>query len=160
MPEVRTLYEKVLATGPDMLLNRGSQGNLTLGHHDLHTGNILLPNDPCGRAYIIDWQNDWCWFGVKDLAFFFVFSLKPERCRQLDGPMLRSYVEGLNRGGVAGYGWDQAWLDYRLAGVELLFRPLGNRQRDCFPRKWRGLGRRRVRLVPAPTSNPQPLYTA
>ncbi|NKB66667.1 MAG: phosphotransferase [Candidatus Latescibacteria bacterium] len=126
--KVRDLYEIVLAKGPDILLQRPTEGDLTLGHHDLHSGNILFPQDPKEPVYIIDWQNDWAWFGVKDLAFLLVFALEEEQCRQLEKDILRRYCQRLAEAGISGYTWDKAWRDYRLAAVELLYRPLGNRQ--------------------------------
>lgn len=65
---------------------------------------------------------------MKDLAFLLVFSWEPAYCRQHEQALLERYCQSLVAAGVSGYTRQKAWRDYRLAAVELLFRPLGNRQ--------------------------------
>ncbi len=133
-PEWRRIFERFLAAGPALLLDRATNGSpLTFCHPENHGGNFLLPHDPAGRVYIIDWHQYGAWWGPKDVAMLFIRAMAPED-RPLAERLLRHYHRRLLARGVADYPWDACVQDYRLAVIDtlthLLQRPLPPPLRD------------------------------
>ena len=122
-PEQRRVFERFLAAGPALLLGRatglGIAGPLTLLHAENHRGNFLLPRQPGGAVYLIDWHQYRAWWGPKDLAVLVARCVPPEqRDRALD--LLRHYHERLLSHGVLAYPWEACLHDYRLAAIDNL----------------------------------------
>jgi hypothetical protein len=47
------------------------------------------------------------------VAYFIGAGLRPEARRAVEDGLVRRYHAGLGAAGVAGYGWEQCWHDYR-----------------------------------------------
>ena len=86
----------------------------TLLHGDPHLGNMYFQD---GEVGLLDWQVVQRGCGMKDVAYFMITSLSPELRRAHQYLLLERYVEGLARHGVSGYGFDEAWHDYRINSI-------------------------------------------
>ena len=122
-PAHRRVFERFLAAGPALLLMRaagqGIGGPLTLLHAENHPGNFLLPRQPGGDVYLIDWHQYRAWWGPKDLAVLVARCLPPEQ-RDHALALVRHYHERLLGHGVPGYPWEACLHDYRLAAIDNL----------------------------------------
>ncbi|MBL7165933.1 MAG: phosphotransferase [Dehalococcoidales bacterium] len=122
----RQVYEKTLASLPN-LMERVTQGkNLTLIHGDSNWGNVLLPYDPdTDRALIIDWQLWGVSFAAEDLAHLMALYWEKEHRQRMERDLLTRYHQGLIQHGVENYEWTECWNDYRLAVIlRVLFMPM------------------------------------
>ncbi len=119
----RRVFERFLAAGPALLLGRaagqGIGGPLTLLHAENHRGNFLLPRQPGGDVYLIDWHQYRAWWGPKDLAVLVARCVPPEQRDRALG-LLRHYHERLLSHGVPAYPWEACLHDYRLAAIDNL----------------------------------------
>jgi hypothetical protein len=135
----RQTYEAVLEALPRLSERRFESGNITLVHGDAHLWNFMFPNDPAAHpVHMIDWQFWNPTIGTTDLAFMIAREWYPERRRRLEERLIRRYHTTLLECGVDRYGWDECWLDYRLAVIQVsLFIPVW--QWSIFnagPRTW------------------------
>ncbi|RBY81298.1 aminoglycoside phosphotransferase family protein [Blastococcus sp. TF02-09] len=99
------IYFSRLATG------RAADRVATITHTDYRLDNLLIAPD--GAVTVVDWQTCGTGVGPSDLAYFLGAGLLPEVRREAEDRLVRSYHDGLVAAGVAGYGWDECWLDYR-----------------------------------------------
>jgi hypothetical protein len=131
------LFRRLARRGPEILAARFRHGPLTLVHGDPHTQNLVVPRwdgpqeAAAAQALVIDWGTLQQSFGPEDVASYMAPFWYPRLRRQAEDAVLRRYHEGLERGGVRGYTWEQCWDDYRLGVVgRLLYRlrvpPLGD----------------------------------
>ncbi len=141
-PSGRALYERVLAALPALWERRyrdlyDRRHALTLLHGDAHSWNFLYPREP-GRdgVRIIDWQAWRPGRGTDDLAYMIALHWYPERRKTLEADLLRRYHETLLRHGVAGYGWDACWTDYRESAVGNLSIPVWQWSVGVPPNVW------------------------
>ena len=122
-PEQRRVFERFLAAGPALLLGRaagqGIGGPLTLLHAENHRGNFLLPRQPVGDVYLIDWHQYRAWWGQKDLAVLVARCVPPEQ-RDRAPDLLHHYHRRLLGHGVPDYPWEACLHDYCLAVIDNL----------------------------------------
>lgn len=86
-------------------------GPSTVVHGDYRLDNLLFGGaDPVA---VVDWQT--CGHGraLDDVAYFIGAGLLPEDRRPHEHDLVRRYHRGLVAAGVADYGWDRCWTDYR-----------------------------------------------
>lgn len=138
----RALYERVLAALPALWDRRyhdlyDRRRALTLLHGDAHFWSFLYPREP-GRdgLRIIDWQAWRPGRGSDDLAYMIALHWYPDRRKALETDLLRRYHEALLRHGVAGYGWDACWTDYRISAAGNLCIPLWQWSVGVPPNVW------------------------
>ena len=86
---------------------------VTLVHGDARLDNVFFAAGE--RVALCDWQLTGLSRGVRDLAYFLTQSLSPADRAVWERPLVEAYVARLAAQGVAGYGADQAWDDYRAA---------------------------------------------
>jgi hypothetical protein len=123
--ERRSIYERVLTTFPGLLAERLVPGRgLTLIHDDAHVWNFVLPRNPEGQVYLVDWQQWGVSAGLCDVAYMIALFWYPERRRRMERDLVRYYHDRLLERGVEDYGWDACWQDYRLFAVRNLLVPL------------------------------------
>ena len=113
------IYE-ILAAHPRAMANRAADDNgFTLIHGDPNWNNILVPRRGERPLYLIDRQPfDWSltvWLGAYDLAYALVLDWDIDKRRRHETAIVRHYHDQLLARGVAGYGWDRLWDDYRLS---------------------------------------------
>jgi hypothetical protein len=111
---------------------------LTLAHGDAHTWNFLFPRSGRGDPYLIDWQTWHLDLGARDLAFMIALHWGREVRKRLELPLLQLYHRRLLDQGVAGYSFDDLWLDYRRCAVRNLTFPIIFWARGLPPEAWRG----------------------
>ena len=132
----RAIYERVFASSLKPWLRLTDPHALTIIHGDAHTWNFLFPRSGAGAAYLIDWQLWHIDVGVRDLAFFMALHWSPDRRRELELPLLRRYHVALLVHGIAGYTFDDLWLDYRRCVVRNLTIPIIFWSRGMKPEAW------------------------
>lgn len=97
--------QEIMATGPQTLL-----------HGDPHIGNTYLL--PEGQGGFLDWQLMIRGRWAHDFAYLLITALAPEDRRKHERDLLRSYCEGLEKGGVENPpDPNEAWLRYRQAAL-------------------------------------------
>jgi hypothetical protein len=69
--------------------------------------------DAGGGVTVLDWQTVTDGPALSDVAYFIGAGLRPEARRAVEDGLVRRYHAGLGAAGVAGYGWEQCWHDYR-----------------------------------------------
>ena len=92
------------------------QPPLTLSHGDFRMANFLFGTRPEHHPMVIlDWQGPLLARGMQDVAILLGQSAKVEVRRAHERELLRRYLDGLARGGVEDYGFEEAWVHYRHA---------------------------------------------
>ena len=87
---------------------------ITLAHGDFRMENLLYGTAPEHHPMaIIDWQGPLLGRGIQDVTLLLGQSTQTEVRRRHERALLRRYGDGLARLGVSGYGFDEAWQDYR-----------------------------------------------
>lgn len=125
-PHWPDLMRELFAQHPAALIDRtGNDNGFTLIHGDVGENNVLVPREGDRPIYIIDRQPfDWsltAWLGVYDLAYAMVIDWDIPARRALEQPVLRQYHAELLRRGVAAYGWEQLYADYRLTAAMCVY---------------------------------------
>ena len=124
-PERRRRYERAIDAGERLLERRRSNRNLTIVHGDAHVWNLLYPREGASDSVrLIDWDSWQVDVATDDLAYMMAVHWYPERRRLLERRYLELYHAALLEGGVAGYGFDALWEDYRLSVVWQLVIPV------------------------------------
>jgi Phosphotransferase enzyme family len=121
------IYERIFAAWPPpALAARLAAGqHTTLVHGDTHNWNFLAPRDPAAeRTRIIDWAVWHIGVGPSDMAYMIALFWFPERRVRMEQGLVQRYHTWLIEHGVAGYSWEQCWLDYRTAVLYHLFWPI------------------------------------
>jgi hypothetical protein len=118
-PHWPELLHTFYARHPQAMIQRTQNPNgFTLIHGDVGHNNVLVPRVGERPIYIIDRQPfNWSlttWLGVNDLAYAIVLDWEPAARRQFEIPVLERYHQHLGQNGVADYGWEQLYDDYRL----------------------------------------------
>ena len=89
---------------------------LTLSHGDYRMENFLFGTRPEHHPMVIlDWQGPLLARGMQDVALLLGQSARVEVRRGHERDLLRRYLDGLAAEGVAGYGFEEAWIHYRHA---------------------------------------------
>lgn len=92
------------------------QGNPTFAHMDYRADNFLFGGSAGeGAVTVLDWQLSVRGVGVWDVANFLAGSVTIEDRRRWEHDLLGRYHRGLVDAGVAGYGFDRCWREYRYA---------------------------------------------
>jgi hypothetical protein len=123
----RQIYERIFAAWPPpaLVARRAAGQHTTLVHGDTHNWNFLAPLDPAAeQVRIIDWAVWHIGVGPSDLAYMIALFWFPERRARMEPDLVRRYHARLIEYGVAGYSWEQCWLDYRTAVIYHLFWPI------------------------------------
>ena len=101
----------------------------TLTHNDFHQGNVMLRKTASGSVpVIIDWQLPAFAGGTNDLAKFLMTAVPFEILAENEAVLVRHYADELQACGVASYGFDECWRDYRRAQVATF----GNYAISCY----------------------------
>lgn len=134
----RWVYETILTRLPAVLRQRLSRAeSLTLVHDDAHTWNFLLPRDPAGKVFLIDWQQWGVSLGTHDVAYHLTLFWYAERRQALEQTLVKHYHRCLQSYGVRGYDWETCWRDYRLYAIRNLLVPLWAFQYGHWaPHRW------------------------
>ncbi|WP_297692448.1 phosphotransferase [Phenylobacterium sp.] len=114
-PPMRAVGDR-LATRIQKILHRLSESPCTLVHGDFRADNFFFGDDGASLA-VVDWQIVLKGRGAFDLAYLLTGNLSVEDRRDGEAELVRLYAETLRANGVAGYGFDEAWRDYRLCAV-------------------------------------------
>jgi hypothetical protein len=112
--ETRALGDRFPALLP-ALTARLSEAPFTLSHGDYRLDNIFFYG--ADDLALCDWQLVDRSRGARDVAYFLTQSLTSERRAELERPLVARYVARLAAFGIADYGFDVAWEDYRLGTV-------------------------------------------
>ncbi|MCC6921135.1 MAG: phosphotransferase [Alphaproteobacteria bacterium] len=91
-------------------------------HTDFRLDNMLF--DAKGGSVplaVLDWQSISTGSAMLDVAYFIGAGLLPDVRRQHEERLVRHYLDRLRGYGVTGYGWDTAWLHYRLGLLQGVF---------------------------------------
>ncbi|MGI9328748.1 MAG: phosphotransferase [Pseudomonadales bacterium] len=114
------LPEHFLARKDDVLSSlpalqaHADRAPITLAHGDFRMENLLYGTQPEHHpVVIIDWQGPLLGRGMQDVALLMGQSTQTEVRRAHEKALLQRYLDGLEQFGVKGYGFDQAWDDYR-----------------------------------------------
>jgi aminoglycoside phosphotransferase (APT) family kinase protein len=85
-----------------------------LVHIDYRLDNLLIDEsvEPM-RISVVDWQSVTLGHPLSDVAYFLGAGLVPEERRDAEKEIVRAYHEAIEKAGVADYGWDRCWNDYR-----------------------------------------------
>ncbi|MEM8906018.1 MAG: phosphotransferase [Actinomycetota bacterium] len=118
-PAVRDMRDGFVATIRS-LQEQLDRDPVTLTHGDFRMDNLFFgTDDEHHPVTIIDWQGPLRSRGIHDVAYLLSQSTQIEVRRAHERELVRRYVEGLAAAGVAGYGFDEAWNDYRAAVLYL-----------------------------------------
>jgi hypothetical protein len=99
-------------------LQADRSGPRTVVHGDFRLDNILFDiQGGARRMGTLDWQTLALGPGMTDVAYFLSAGLSPELRRQNERELVKLYLSELHRMGVADYGFDEAWRDYRRLAV-------------------------------------------
>lgn len=118
-------FERVVERLPDLLIERLTGDNVTIGHQDANTWNILRPRNRVDTVRIVDWESYNLWFGADDITAPFVRYQPPELRQAWEIELLRRYHDRLLEYGITGYNWDDLWYDYRLSTMYWFFYRIG-----------------------------------
>ncbi|MEV3900864.1 phosphotransferase [Mycobacterium sp. NPDC050551] len=88
----------------------------TLLHGDIRADNLFFDGD---RMKVVDFQFASRGCGAADIAYLVTQGLPAGVREGHDEALLREYLQGLD-----GYGFDDAWRDYRMAAVYLMLLPV------------------------------------
>ena len=102
--------------------NADRSAPVTVQHGDFRLDNILF--DVQGGAApmaTLDWQTVGAAPGLVDVSYFLSAGLAPDIRRAHEAELVRAYHEALKGYGVADYGWDACWRDYRRFAVHGVF---------------------------------------
>lgn len=89
---------------------------ITLLHGDFRMDNLFYGRKPGQHPLVIlDWQGPLLGRGIQDVAQLLAQSTQTEVRRAHQRELIQRYVNALATQGVSGYGFDEAWEDYRRA---------------------------------------------
>lgn len=93
---------------------RDRPGPRAVQHGDYRLDNMLFGTAGGGDPLaVVDWQTVVWGPPTFDASYFLGAGLQVDERRRHERALLRRYHEALVARGVAGYGWDDCWLDYR-----------------------------------------------
>ncbi|MDO8295407.1 MAG: phosphotransferase [Caulobacter sp.] len=97
-------------------------GPFTVQHGDFRLDNILFDIQGGSRRMgTLDWQTLAIGPGLTDVSYFLGAGISPELRRASERDLIGRYHDELQRLGVADYGLDQCWTDYRRMAVHGVF---------------------------------------
>jgi len=102
------------------VLDRLARPPRTLVHGDLRINNLMFGDrEGLNLRAVLDWQTPLRARAPMDIARLLVNNLQPDDRRIAERVLLPAYHRALVGHGVRGYGFDDCWLDYRLAVINL-----------------------------------------
>jgi hypothetical protein len=133
--ERRDLYERLLASAPDLVARYHSHRNMTIVHGDAHMWNCFLPKDGSEDVRFFDWDSWHPDTGTDDLAYMIAMHWYPDRRHRFEQPLIDLYHATLAAHRVA---YDRAALadDYRLSVLWLIVRPVWQSANNIPPAIW------------------------
>ncbi|MEM9037430.1 MAG: phosphotransferase [Actinomycetota bacterium] len=118
-PAVRDMKDRFVATIRTLQAQLDTDP-VTLAHGDFRMDNLFFAADPSHHAMtVIDWQGPLRSRGMHDVAYLLSQSTQTEVRRAHERDLIQRYVDGLAAAGIDGYGFDEAWADYRCAVLYL-----------------------------------------
>jgi len=112
--DISTLREVAEVLG-DWQLRRSAPFSLV--HGDYRLDNLMFP--PVGDDVIaVDWQTVTVALPARDLSYFIGTSLPVDQRRAAEHLLVQSYHEELRARGIAGYGFEQCFEDYRFGQLQ------------------------------------------
>ena len=92
----------------------------TLVHGDFRMDNLFFGTEPHHYPMtFVDWQGPLRGRGIHDVAYLLCQSTQTPVREANERALIQRYVDGLAAQGVEGYGFDEAWEDYRHAVLYL-----------------------------------------
>lgn len=96
---------------------RGTGSPLTVTHYDFRPDNFLFARTPeAPPLVIVDWQTANEGLGMVDVAYMIAGSFTPERRREVEAPLVESYLKKLRAAGVD-YSDTDAWHDFKFGSL-------------------------------------------
>lgn len=86
-------------------------------HGDYRLDNLLF-DGATGEATVVDWQTAAIGPPLRDVAYLLGTSLPSEVRREYEKQLLSEYHDALVSEGIAEYGFEQCWDDYRLGQLQ------------------------------------------
>jgi aminoglycoside phosphotransferase (APT) family kinase protein len=87
-----------------------------LEHRDYRPDNLMIDTTGAApRVIAVDWQGMRTGRPLNDVALCLAGSLEPDTRRAVERDILREYHDALVRAGVADFGFEQCWTEYRRA---------------------------------------------
>lgn len=135
--------ERIFQFHPQKMKERAKNTTgMTLIHGDPNPSNILSPNNPNGKTYIIDRQPfKWSlthWLGVYDIAYMIVPFWAVNDRRSLEKDMIQHYHQSLVKFGVKDYSFENCLEDYKLCVAHGIYTAIewGTNEKDIVNMKW------------------------
>lgn len=100
-------------------LDASSQQPFTLLHGDYRLDNLMFGDDP-DDVVAVDWQTASVGPPARDLAYFAGTCLEVVQRREVERDLVELYHQELLRRGVAGYDFEQCFLDYRKGQLQAI----------------------------------------
>jgi hypothetical protein len=113
--DVRTLRECVPVTEAWALARPRRFG---LIHGDYRLDNLLFPPDEAPGVAAVDWQTLTIGLPTRDLAYFVTTTFDAPQRRANEYGLVAAYHDALTGHGVADYGLERCWDDYRFAALQ------------------------------------------
>jgi len=140
-PAQRQIYEHVVSHSAEYAHLIADRPSITVRHNDAHFCNFLYPKGG-GVTKMIDWEAWKIGLGSFDLAYAIALHWYPERRSLHERPLLVRYHSRLLRSISTEYSWEDFRIDYRLAVIHVLFRPVWQwEHKGPVHRWWSHLGR-------------------
>jgi hypothetical protein len=115
-PDVPALLAAVADAAPAWLVAHPERRSLI--HGDYRLDNLMFPAGAAPGVLAVDWQTLDVGLPGRDLAYFVGTSLEAADRRAGEDELLEAYLDALRGHGVAGYGRDDAWADYRVGTLQ------------------------------------------
>ncbi|WP_421120686.1 phosphotransferase [Aquihabitans daechungensis] len=112
--EAATLRAAAAAVAPWLVAR---PDHFSVVHGDYRLDNLMFGEDP-EDVYAVDWQTITIGPPARDLAYFLGTCLEPEERRANEDHLVRTYHQAITQRGVAGYGPDRCFEDYRLGQLQ------------------------------------------
>lgn len=119
------------AVGPrfEALLDAGAAGPHSIVHTDFRLDNLFF-DGPDADVALIDWQLMTRGSAAYDVSYLLGQSMDRSRRAAHERELLGEWHDELLRGGVRGYGFDDAWTDYRRSALVNLVIPVSLAELD------------------------------
>ena len=115
IPESYFEIGRRFAVARQQIFRRMAETPRTLLHNDVHADNLVFGRDQDETPVVFfDWEFTTPGRGPRDVAYFLISSVPVELRRRHEEAWLQRYHALLVDGGVAGYSFEDCWLDYRL----------------------------------------------
>ena len=111
---IRAAKDSYLAAVPTMQAQL-DESPRTLVHGDFRMDNLFFGRDDSHFPMtFLDWQGPVRGRGIHDVAYLLGQSTQVAVRQEHERSLIQRYVDGLERHGVSGYTFDEAWADYRM----------------------------------------------